>query len=60
MTLLGRGACSRRSFTAMVHMVHRGGPRGMVDPTFELAQADRAHEVAAGRDFLGTLVLRVP
>jgi NADPH:quinone reductase-like Zn-dependent oxidoreductase len=59
-TSRGRGARSRRSFAAMMHMVRRGGLRGMVNRTFELAQAGRAHEVAAGRDFLGTLVLRVP
>jgi NADPH:quinone reductase-like Zn-dependent oxidoreductase len=59
-TSRGRDARSRRSFAAMVHMVHRCGLRGVVDPTFELAQAGKAHEVAAGRDFLGTLVLRVP
>jgi hypothetical protein len=38
MTLLGSGARSRRSFAAMMHMVHRGGPRGVVDRMFELAK----------------------
>jgi NADPH:quinone reductase-like Zn-dependent oxidoreductase len=60
MTLLGSGARSRRSFAAMMHMVHRGGLRGVVGRTFELAQACKAREVTAGRDFFGKLVLRVP
>jgi NADPH:quinone reductase-like Zn-dependent oxidoreductase len=60
MTLLGSGARNRRSFAAMVHMVHRCGLRGVVDRTFELAQAGKAHEVTTGRDFFGKLVLRVP
>jgi hypothetical protein len=47
-TSRGRGASSRRSFAAMMHMVYRGILRGVVDPTFELAQAGRAREVAAG------------
>ena len=56
----GIGARSRRSFAAMMHMVHHGGLRGVVDRTFELAEAGKAHEVIAGRDFFGKLVLRVP
>jgi NADPH:quinone reductase-like Zn-dependent oxidoreductase len=60
MTLLGSGAPSRRSFAAMMHMVHRGGLRGVVDRTFDMAQAGKAHEVTTGRDFFGKLVLRVP
>jgi NADPH:quinone reductase-like Zn-dependent oxidoreductase len=57
MTLLGSDAHSRRTFAARVHMVHRGGLRGMVNRTFELAQAGRAHEVTAGRDFFGKMVV---
>jgi NADPH:quinone reductase-like Zn-dependent oxidoreductase len=60
MALLGSDARSRRSIAAMMHMVHRGGIRGVVDRMFELAQAGRAHEVTAGRDFFGKLVMRVP
>jgi hypothetical protein len=60
MTLLGSGARSRRSFAAMMHMMHGGGLRGVVDRAFGLAQAGRVHEVAAGRDFFGTLWVRVP
>jgi hypothetical protein len=48
MTLPGRAARSRRSFAAMMHMVRRGGPRGVVDPTFELAQAGKTHEIIVG------------
>jgi NADPH:quinone reductase-like Zn-dependent oxidoreductase len=48
MALLGGGARSRRSFAAMMHMVRRGDPRGVVDPTFELAQAGKTHEVIVG------------
>jgi hypothetical protein len=47
MALLGGGARSRRSFAAMMHMVCRGGLRGVGDRVFELAQAGRTHEVAA-------------
>ena len=60
LTLMGSGARSRRSFAAMMHMVHHGGLRGVVGQTFDLAEAARAHEVMAGRDFFGKLVLRVP
>jgi NADPH:quinone reductase-like Zn-dependent oxidoreductase len=60
LTLMGSGARSRRSFAAMMHMVHHGGLRGVVGRTFELAEAATAHEVMAGRDFFGKLVLRVP
>jgi NADPH:quinone reductase-like Zn-dependent oxidoreductase len=60
MTLLGSGACSRRSFAVMMHMMHRAGLRGVVDRTFDMAHAGKAHEVTAGRDFFGKLVLRVP
>ncbi len=60
LTLMGSGARSRRSFAAMMHMVAYGGLRGVVGQTFELAEAARAHEVMAGRDFFGKLVLRVP
>jgi NADPH:quinone reductase-like Zn-dependent oxidoreductase len=44
----------------MMHMVHYGGLRGVVGQTFDLADAAKAHEVMAGRDFFGKLVLRVP
>lgn len=60
LTLMGSGARSRRSFAAMMHMAHHGGLRGVVGRTFDLAEAARAHEVMAGRDFFGKLVLRVP
>ncbi len=60
LTLMGSGARSRRSFAAMMHMVHYGGLRGVVGQTFELAEAAKAHEVMASRDFFGKLVLRVP
>jgi NADPH:quinone reductase-like Zn-dependent oxidoreductase len=60
LTLMGSGARSRRSFAAMMHMVHHGALRGVVDRTFELVEAAKAHEVIAGRDFFGKLVLRVP
>ena len=60
LTLMGSGARSRRSFAAMMHMVHYGGLRGVVGRTFELADAAKAHEVMSGRDFFGKLVLRVP
>jgi NADPH:quinone reductase-like Zn-dependent oxidoreductase len=60
MTPLGSGARSRRSFAAMMHMVHCGGLRGLVSRAFELAQAGRAREPTAGRDFFGKLVLRIP
>jgi NADPH:quinone reductase-like Zn-dependent oxidoreductase len=59
LTLMGSGARSRRSFAAMMHMVHYGGLRGVVGRTFELADAAKAHEVMSGRDFFGKLVLRV-
>jgi NADPH:quinone reductase-like Zn-dependent oxidoreductase len=42
-----------------MHMVHRGGLCGVVDRTFEVAEAAKAHEVIAGGDFFGKLVLRV-
>ena len=60
LTLMGSGARSRRSFAAMMHMVHHGGLHGVVGRTFDLAEAAAAHEVMAGRDFFGKLVLRVP
>ena len=60
LTLMGSGARSRRSFAAMMHMVHYSGLRGVVGRTFDLAEAAKAHEVMAGRDFFGKLVLRVP
>ena len=60
LTLMGSGARSRRSFAAMMHMVAYGGLRGVVGRTFELGEAAKAHEVMAGRDFFGKLVLRVP
>ena len=60
LTLMGSGARSRRSFAAMMHMVHHGGLRGVVGRTFDLAEAPAAHEVMRGRDFFGKLVLRVP
>jgi NADPH:quinone reductase-like Zn-dependent oxidoreductase len=37
-----------------------GGLRGVVGRTFDLWEAAKAHEVMAGRDFFGKLVLRVP
>jgi NADPH:quinone reductase-like Zn-dependent oxidoreductase len=60
LTLMGSGARSRRSFTAMMHMVHYGGLRGVVGQTFDLGDCAKAHGVMAGRDFFGKLVLRVP
>ena len=60
LTLMGSGARSRRSFAAMMHMVHHGGLHGVVGRVFELADTARAHEVMTGRDFFGKLVLRVP
>jgi NADPH:quinone reductase-like Zn-dependent oxidoreductase len=60
LTLMGSGARSRRSFAAMMHMVAYGGLRGVVGRTFDLGEAAKAHEVMAGRDFFGKLVLRVP
>jgi NADPH:quinone reductase-like Zn-dependent oxidoreductase len=60
LTLMGSGARSRRSFAAMMHMVAYGGLRGVVGRTFDLWEAAKAHEVMAGRDFFGKLVLRVP
>jgi NADPH:quinone reductase-like Zn-dependent oxidoreductase len=56
---MGSGIRSRRSFGAMVYLVHHGGWRGVVNRTFELAKAAKAHEVIAGRDFFGKLMLRV-
>lgn len=60
LTLMGSGGRSRRSFAAMVHMVHYGSLRGVVGRTFELAEVAKAHEVMSGRDFFGKLALRVP
>ena len=60
LTLMGSGGRSRRSFAAMMHMVHHGGLRGVVGRTFDMADAATAHEVMAGRDFFGKLVLKVP
>jgi NADPH:quinone reductase-like Zn-dependent oxidoreductase len=60
LTLMGSGARSRRSFAAMMHMAHYGGLHGVVGKTFDLADTAKAHEVMAGRDFFGKLVLRVP
>jgi NADPH:quinone reductase-like Zn-dependent oxidoreductase len=60
LTLMGSGARSRRSFAAMMHMVHYGRLRGVVDKTFDLAETARAHEVMTGRDFFGKLVILVP
>jgi NADPH:quinone reductase-like Zn-dependent oxidoreductase len=60
LTLMGSGARSRRSFAAMMHMAHYGGLHGVVGRTFDLADTAKAHEVMAGRDFFGKLVLRVP
>ncbi len=45
---------------AMMHMVTYGGLRGVVGRTFDLGEAAKAHEVMAGRDFFGKLVLHVP
>ena len=60
LTLMGSGGRSRRSFAAMMHMAHYGSLRGVVGQTFDLSEAAKAHEVMAGRDFFGKLVLRVP
>ena len=60
LTLMGSGARSRRSFAAMMHMARYGGLHGVVGKTFDLAETAKAHEVMAGRDFFGKLVLRVP
>ena len=60
LTLMGSGARSRRSFAAMMHMVAYGGLHGVVGRTFKMEEAAVAHEVMAGRDFFGKLVLRVP
>ena len=60
LTLMGSGARSRRSFSAMMHMAHYGGLGGVVGRTFDLSEAATAHGVMAGRDFFGKLVLRVP
>jgi NADPH:quinone reductase-like Zn-dependent oxidoreductase len=60
LTLMGSGARSRRSFAAMMHMVHYGRLRGVVDKTFDLEDTARSHEVMTGRDFFGKLVLLVP
>jgi len=60
LTLMGSGARSRRSFSAMMHMARYGGLRGVVGRTFDLSEAAQAHGVMAGRDFFGKLVLRVP
>ena len=60
LTLMGSGARSRRSFAAMLHMVHYGRLRGVVDRTFDLADVAKAHGVMTGRDFFGKLVVRVP
>jgi NADPH:quinone reductase-like Zn-dependent oxidoreductase len=60
LTLMGSGARSRRSFAAMMHLVAYGGLRGVVGRTFDLGEAAKAHEVMAGRDFFGKLILRVP
>jgi NADPH:quinone reductase-like Zn-dependent oxidoreductase len=60
LTLMGSGARSRRSFAAMLHMVHYGRLRGVVGQTFDLADTAKAHQVMTGRDFFGKLVLRVP
>jgi NADPH:quinone reductase-like Zn-dependent oxidoreductase len=60
LTLMGSGARSRRSFAAMLHMVHHGGLRGVVGQTFDLADTAKAHQVMTGRDFFGKLVLTVP
>ena len=57
---MGSGARSRRSFAAMMHMARYGGLRGVVGRVFDLADTAKAHEVMAGRDFFGKLVLRVP
>ncbi len=60
LTLMGSGARSHRSFAAMMHMVHYGGRRGVVDHTFELAEATKAHGVIATDDFFGKLMWRGP
>jgi NADPH:quinone reductase-like Zn-dependent oxidoreductase len=60
LTLMGSGARSRRSFAAMMHMAQYGDLHGVVGKTFDLADTAKAHEVMAGRDFFGKLVLRVP
>jgi len=60
LTLMGSGGRSRRSFAAMMHVVHHGGLRGVVGRTFDLADTAKAHETMTGRDFFGKLVLTVP
>src|SRR5262249_59139579 len=60
LTLMGSGARSRRSFAAMLHMVHYGRLRGVIGQTFDLADTARAHQVMTGRDFFGKLVLPLP
>lgn len=57
---MGSGARSRRSFAAMLHMVHYGRLRGVVDRAFDLPDTAKAHEAMTGRDFFGKLVIRVP
>jgi NADPH:quinone reductase-like Zn-dependent oxidoreductase len=60
--LIAKGirASSRRSFAAMMHMVHHGGLDAVVRHTFELDEVAKAHEVMTGRHDFGKLVLRVP
>jgi NADPH:quinone reductase-like Zn-dependent oxidoreductase len=46
--------------THLMRVVHYGGRRGTVGRIFEWAEVAKAHEVMAGGDFSGELVLRVP
>ena len=59
LTLMGSGARSRRTRRDDAHGKPRQ-PAWSRGTDVDLADAAKAHEVMAGRDFFGKLVLRVP
>ena len=59
-TVLGAFMGRKADLQQIIDLAARGTIRGVVDRTFPLEDAARAHEVMESRDFFGKLVLTVP
>ena len=59
LTVFGVFMGRKEDMRQIVHMAGRGVVRGVVDRTFPLEDAAKAHEVMESRDFFGKLVLTV-
>ena len=59
-TLFGSFMGNRSEMLDVVRLINQGKLRGVVDRTFALEDARKAHEAMEGRDLFGKLVLLVP